>query len=368
VHICCHIVQTLPFSNANRDDLGQPKSAFYGGVDRGRISSQSSKRIVRHRFEKRMGDLAIRTRRLPGAVATELQRRGWALSEASAAGQAVIKAADIKGLTVEGDATNTLLFVPQAAIGRLADLAARDQAALLAAAKKPKSAPEVVADITAILTSTNPSIALFGRMLADSQAARVDGALAVAHPTTTHATASQPDFFTAVDDLPGAQASAMMGDAAHNAGVWYRYASLDTDELLRGLSGDLDLARKATRLVLEEIAGYTPEAKKNSTAPHTPPTLVYLTVRDDRPVSLAGAFERPVRAINGSGWLAPTITALVQHAQAVDAFWGGPGACVLTGVGLTQDAAQLGTPVPSLVRAVEQITSAAYPAPEVTGE
>ena len=34
-------------ANLNRDDLGRPKSAVFGGVNRARISSQAIKRSVR---------------------------------------------------------------------------------------------------------------------------------------------------------------------------------------------------------------------------------------------------------------------------------------------------------------------------------
>ena len=34
-------------ANLNRDDLGRPKTAMYGGVERARISSQALKRSIR---------------------------------------------------------------------------------------------------------------------------------------------------------------------------------------------------------------------------------------------------------------------------------------------------------------------------------
>ena len=42
-----HILQSYPVSCLNRDDVGSPKNAVFGGVTRARISSQSLKRAVR---------------------------------------------------------------------------------------------------------------------------------------------------------------------------------------------------------------------------------------------------------------------------------------------------------------------------------
>src|SRR4051812_3798296 len=47
-----HILQNLAPSNINRDDLGSPKEAMFGGYRRARVSSQSWKRAVREAFAK----------------------------------------------------------------------------------------------------------------------------------------------------------------------------------------------------------------------------------------------------------------------------------------------------------------------------
>ena len=39
LYLDIHAIQTLPPSNINRDDTGSPKTAFYGGVRRARVSS-----------------------------------------------------------------------------------------------------------------------------------------------------------------------------------------------------------------------------------------------------------------------------------------------------------------------------------------
>ena len=71
-----HMLQSMPPGNLNRDDTGQPKKCIFGGVTRGRISSQCLKRNIRHwpQFKEAFGDgLAKRTLYLPRMVADALR-------------------------------------------------------------------------------------------------------------------------------------------------------------------------------------------------------------------------------------------------------------------------------------------------------
>ena len=43
-----HAIQNHSPANLNRDDLGAPKTCYFGGVLRSRISSQCIKRSIRH--------------------------------------------------------------------------------------------------------------------------------------------------------------------------------------------------------------------------------------------------------------------------------------------------------------------------------
>jgi CRISPR system Cascade subunit CasC len=52
-----HILQSFPVSCLNRDDLGAPKTAVFGGVNRARISSQSLKRAIRMMLRELCPDL-----------------------------------------------------------------------------------------------------------------------------------------------------------------------------------------------------------------------------------------------------------------------------------------------------------------------
>ena len=68
-----HMLKNYPSTNLNRDDSGSPKTCVFGGVPRGRISSQCLKRTWRTSglFHELVGEknLGTRTRELPEMVA-----------------------------------------------------------------------------------------------------------------------------------------------------------------------------------------------------------------------------------------------------------------------------------------------------------
>ncbi|OIK08220.1 type I-E CRISPR-associated protein Cas7/Cse4/CasC [Streptomyces monashensis] len=390
--IDAHVLHAYPLSNLNRDEFGSPKIAVLGGVERTRISSACQKRGCRINTETVLGERALRTRRIPEKVATELRDRGWSDQDALDAGQAIALTAQFSGMKLaEAGTTNYMLFVPESAIADLAELAVTYRDLLAQAADHARAQAEAAEKtqtkskaktktptldkatktritelrdaVRTVLCRSNASIAAFGRMLANTPEATVDGSIAVAHATTTHAGEEQPDFFTAVDDIPGTDnGSAHMGQHAHTAGTFYRYATINVDELLHNLDDDHTMARDLTHAFLTEFARHVPTAKKNSTAPFTPPALVHLTVRTDQPMNLSGAFEAPVTADDTSGWTTPSITALDRHSAAVNAFLGDEHLLAAAHSGtadLTQVTA-LGTHIPRLDNLVTTITDTAF--------
>ncbi|MGK5551225.1 type I-E CRISPR-associated protein Cas7/Cse4/CasC [Actinomadura kijaniata] len=323
-----HLLQTLPYSNINRDDLGSPKTLVYGGTDRTRVSSQSWKRAVRLAVERRLSDRAARTRRVPEKVSQLLQNRGWSKEAADAAGAQILQSATKEGLKFEEVGTSSvLLYLPLTALDALAGLAEEHRDAIEAerGKKKPKAVlPQ--ARVAEILSSRNGTINLFGRMLAELPGAEVDGVVQVAHAFTTHGTEPEIDFFTAVDDLnpPDARGSGHMNSAEFSAGVFYRYACVDVHGLLHNLGNESGMVRELVREFLTAFISAMPTGKQNSTAPGTLPDLAYLAVRTDRPISMAPAFEAPVRA-EADGWAAPSRRELARYANRLRTLWGTEG-------------------------------------------
>ena len=66
VYVDIHVLQTLPPSCVNRDDTGSPKTAYYGGVNRARVSSQAWKHAMREMFKSLVVKMAANT----GSVTT----------------------------------------------------------------------------------------------------------------------------------------------------------------------------------------------------------------------------------------------------------------------------------------------------------
>lgn len=73
VKIEIHLIQNFAPCNLNRDDTGQPKSAYFGGFRRARISSQCEKRAVRE-WWREMGTVSVgdRTKRLQHLIADKI--------------------------------------------------------------------------------------------------------------------------------------------------------------------------------------------------------------------------------------------------------------------------------------------------------
>jgi len=325
LYVDIHALQTVPYANLNRDDLGSPKTVIYGGTERTRVSSQSWKRVVRHEIERRLGDPAIRTRRLIQAVSGHLIAQGWDPGLATAGARQVILSAAKGGIKLEKDQdiTSVTLYLPASGVEQLATIVTehRDLVAAEAAKKEPK--PVLPQErIAAVLRSKNATIQLLGRMLAELPGAEVDGAVQFAHAFTTHGTVVETDFFTAVDDIEkeGDAGSAHMNAAQYSAGTFYRYANLGLACLLENLDGDMAAARELTGEFLRAFVTTVPSGKQNATAAQTIPDLVYIAVRSDRPVSFAPAFEEPVRSELSYG--TPSRDAFSAYAGMLNEYWG----------------------------------------------
>ncbi|MFF9779459.1 type I-E CRISPR-associated protein Cas7/Cse4/CasC [Streptomyces sp. NPDC013978] len=310
-------LQSVPAANLNRDDLGSPKTVRYGNAPRIRVSSQSWKRVIRHGVERDLGEKAARTRLVPVKVRQGLERAGWPTELAEFAGGQVAASAGKKGIGTEQQGhTSVLLFLPESGLEELVAVCAEHRDALEAGLGKKKPGQILpVERIEEILKRRTASISLLGRMLAELPGANVDGAAQVAHAFTTHAAEPQRDYFTAVDDWLGEAdtGSGHLDTSEFSAGVFYRYATVNITDLLTNLGGDGKAARTVLGSFAEHFLLSLPQAKKNSTAPHTVPDLAHLVVRAQRPLSLAAAFETPVKDSDG-GFARASRKALAAYA------------------------------------------------------
>ncbi len=283
-----HIIQTVPPSNVNRDDTGSPKTAQYGGTRRARVSSQSWKRAMRKYFYENSSqeNIGVRTLEIVEYVKEKLLEIDPDTDdkEATKLVSDVLKKA---GISLKDGKARALFFMGDTQARGLA------QAALDGVEDK-KALKETLRKNPAI------DIALFGRMVADDPSLNEDASSQVAHAISTHSVQTEYDFFTAVDDKkPEDNAGAgMLGTVEYNSSTLYRYANVAVHELLHQLD-DKESTINTMKLFVKAFSNSMPTGKVNTFANQTLPQLILVNIREDRPVNLVSAFEKPVKSNDG---------------------------------------------------------------------
>lgn len=327
LYVDFHVVQTVPPSCVNRDDTGRPKTAFYGGANRARVSSQSWKHAMRLMFNELFTseELGYRTMHAVGLIANEIKKLDSSFDDETAVKEA-IKAMNSAGVKInekKDNKTGALFFISAVQANNLAQL-------VISGEKDAKLYKQALKETPSV------DIALFGRMVADDADLNVDAASQVAHSISTHAVQNEYDYFTAVDDCsPEDSAGAgHLGTTEFNSSTLYRYATVNVAQLKKSIGVS----------VAEVIKGFAeaficsmPTGKQNSYANRTYPDMVYVTIRKDQPVNLVGAFEKPV--ISNNGYVEESVKKLQEYAGKVyDNFSGKPVKSFVIGADAISDA------------------------------
>lgn len=326
-----HILQNFAPANLNRDDTGSPKDCVFGGHRRARVSSQCFKRAIRTEFTSssllNQANLSERTKRLVEEVARRLTAaRGTPETTARGVATALLNEIGLK--VVKDDKTEYLLFLSESEINAAVEVATQYLTVLSTAAaqaqpqggkNKTETLPkEIRSDMLRRLDGGRAAdLALFGRMIANLPEKSVEASCQVAHAISTNKVEVEFDFYTAVDDLkPDDTAGAdMLGTVEFNSACFYRYANVDTNQLIDNLGGDTELARTTLNAFLRASVDAIPTGKQNSMAAHNPPSLMMTVVRERGQWNLANAFLKPVRPQGDSDLVQGSVTAL-------DDYWG----------------------------------------------
>lgn len=359
-----HILQSFPVTCLNRDDLGSPKSALFGGANRARLSSQCLKRAIRLHAKSLQPDLlgGIRTRYIPYLLAEELGKSGIGEALVSPVSEAVAEALKNKvDSSKDPRRFTTLVFLSPKERNLLVtklralieSLSAEERAAIEIAplasqstgdgGKKPKKTKDsprgkLTAAISKIVNEAfdrgglkdGADIALFGRMVADRDDLAVEGASLFGHALSTHKVDSEIDFFAAVDEAAPTDATgaAMTSILEFNSATYYRYAGLNLDMLFddRHLDCLEPIARRRVveafiRAAIEAIPGQLENAgRKHSMNGSVRPDYVLGIVKDrGQPLQLINAFETPVASRNGIA--AKSVEALKEHHESLKKTW-----------------------------------------------
>lgn len=308
-----HLLQTLPPGVSNRDDLGNPKSAVYGGATRARVSSQAWKKVIRDKMHELSKKTTYRTAMIPQRLYTDMLAAGMdpsaalikvgeVFSDGKTAGKLLVDGAKIlkAGVVSAPLSTNISIFIAE-----------EEYQGILASCTEGSTV-----DVGEILKSGKTRfggiISLFGRMMADLPSMNVEAASSFAHAITTHEAEFESDYFTLCDDKALTTGAGHLGQTSFTSGVFYRNIVLDIGTLGSNMVGfsEEEIKELAAFFMTACLEAF-PEGKKNSMYCRTIPTyaLVDLT---NLPISLAGAFEAPIKS-DGTGYMEPSINALEEH-------------------------------------------------------
>lgn len=283
VYVDIHVLQTFPPNCANRDDKGSPKTAFVGGVTRGRLSSQAVKAAVRKYFKEHYGNgwAGKRTKYVANLIADELRNiaPGMDAEEESKKIFAYIGKAESNN----PDKSSALFFISPAQVKAVASLIAEGSTDKNEYNKALNENPAV-------------DMALFGRMVASNASIKYDAATQVAPAFSTHAVSNEHDYFSAVDDCEDQTKAAHIDTSEFNSSTMYRYANVNVTELQEYLG---DITAEAVAGFIDAFIKAAPSGKVHAYAHGTLPFMVYVTIREDAPINFGDAFEKPVTTANG---------------------------------------------------------------------
>lgn len=292
-----HMLTCYAPSNLNRDDLGRPKTAKMGGVDRLRISSQSLKRAWRTSdlFQEAMsGHIGTRTKRLGINVFDQLVENGVKEKDAVKWSKAV---AGVFGKLKKDSKDDVKVGLEIEQLVHVSPEEEQKVMALVSVISEENREP--TPDELELLRKNTAAvdIALFGRMLASSPIYNVEAAAQVAHALTVNRVVVEDDYFTAVDDLNKHEedaGSAHIGESGFGSGVFYSYICINRTLLIENLGGDEALANRAIRALTEAAAQIAPTGKQNSYASRARALYMLAEKGPQQPRQLSAAFLKPV--------------------------------------------------------------------------
>jgi CRISPR system Cascade subunit CasC len=309
-----HVLQTLPPSCVNRDDTGSPKTAVYGGTVRARVSSQAWKHAMRIKFKDLFmkEELGSRTKNVVEMIEKEILSNNDNISkeEAHKRAKKVLESAGIKIKAAKKDETEkaeALFFMSNKQAKILAEIASKDNFK-----ENEKETKEMAKN--ALKENVSVDIALFGRMVASDPTLNCDATAQVAHAISTHAVQNEYDYFTAIDDLQNDDnaGAGHLGTIEFNSATLYRYATVNAVELANiiGIDNVASVIKKFGYAFIYSM----PNGKENTFANRTFPEEVYVTIRQDQPVNLSGAYEKAIRN-SELGYSEPSQSVLKEYAK-----------------------------------------------------
>jgi CRISPR system Cascade subunit CasC len=378
VTVSIHRILSLPLCNPNRGMDGLPKTMYYGGVLRSRVSSQCIKAALRDDFDPGSIGLDATVRSTLVAqkrIAPALIKKGLSEPEAVAATSALMalfvgegdsgpastgssedaaseddekegsakeakkgpvkkaKTGKSQPTTVEDLPGSAPLVLGEREIEALTEVAfayakfgaGQNLRKLVEAKGKGKDTlpiplAKAIDALQTIKVRAGLDGALFGRMSTGVAISRVDSAVAVAHAMGVGAVQSVADAWTAQDQLRDVGAG-HISTREMISGVFLVEVYINVDDVRRnipGLSADQELA--LIEMIASSVLRWQPVAMVGSTAPHADPGEALITIGEGQPLSMARAYERSCEHVTDVAW-----ERLVAHSEKMWARAGRPG-------------------------------------------
>jgi len=319
-----HVLQSFPVSCLNRDELGAPKTASFGGTIRARISSQCLKRAIREMAKELAPALfqGNRSRLIITPLVEQLKMNGLAENRAVELSKQVgdyLATLDETAAKKGELKVKTLMFLSPAEVAALG----KELAVMVKKDPKAKIEKVIAKACKSAALKDAADIAIFGRMVASDHSLTLEGAGLFSHALSTHKADNDLDFFSAVDDLQSRDeaGAGMTGTLEFTSATYYRYAALNLGLLkqhLIALSGEE--LRKVVDAFLHAAILAVPGARKNSMNAHTLPAYVLGIVKEKgQPIQLINAFEKPVASKNGI--VDVSIASLKEHHAQLKKTW-----------------------------------------------
>lgn len=317
-----HVLKNYGYTNLNRDAGGSPKTAYYGDIQRGRISSQCQKRQIRFNLLNYMteedvkrfnGILGYRTRKINRLVEdylttnygdkykdyydklnihlNKIGKKEDKKSKKENVDDNIKEGEDKKSTTnkeikiVEGN--KTVQFYSSEDVKVISELI-RDAIDnnTLDSLNLESQLRDSVSDRKLSL-----DIILFGRMAPTSSFSNVDGVMQVAHALSTHKIRMESDYFVVVDDVvmgcEGDLGAGYLDDFEYNSACYYEHMNFDVEAFLSHF-GDLndeekkDIVAIVIKAITRSIYFMTPTGKQNSTCEYPTPSLFMVSVNDNK--------------------------------------------------------------------------------------
>ncbi len=306
-----HLLTSYGLSNPNRDDQGRPKQAMIGGVPRLRLSSQSVKRAIRESDFFKIGlagHIGVRSKCFYDKIYEHLTQKGIENTKANEISLLVAGAfGSLSSNKKDPTKLGALAFLSREEMDRAIEAAEHES--LLDSRSKSIDEEKVMLTVDGAV-----DIAMFGRMMAKTPRFNRDAAIQVSHAITTHRAQSEEDWFAAVDDL-NSVGGGHLDEAYFGSGIYYQYACLDCNTLVKNLGGDIDLAVRGAEAFTRAIAMATPKGKQNSFANRPRAHYILVEAGEQMPRDLSGAFFTPV---SGGALLEDSVKILEKTRREID--------------------------------------------------